>query len=81
MIYVENIFWSNGSYVNGGKLFLLYSDGTYDVIRTKHHACDMNTNGIKFKSFMNLKILRQKKYSKEEAINYIANKDKEFEEI
>ena len=77
--FVTNVFWSDG-YVNGGKIFILYTDYTYDIIRTKHHANAWNKEGKRFKQFANLKVLRINRYTKEQAINYIKEKDESFED-
>lgn len=75
---VRNVFWSQGS--AGGKIYVLYSDYTYDIVRTKHNPRDWNTKYENFKTFINLRVLREKRYTKEKALQYIETKDKEFKD-
>lgn len=77
--YVVNIFWSDSVY-NGGKVYVLYSDNTWECIRTKHSPNDWTKGNTRmsFKQNCNLKILRQNKFTKEQTKEYIEQKDKEF---
>ena len=77
--YVVNVFWSAG-FSNGGKLFVLYSDYTWEVFRTKHHPDERSKDDTKmtFKKFVNVKILRQQKYTKVQTHAYVVQKDLEF---
>ena len=70
---VTNVFWSGG-YANRTKLLVLYSDNTYEVIRLKYKQ------NSEFKKYLNTKIFRIKKYTKEDVHNYIFEKIKELEE-
>ncbi len=62
--YVTNVFYSSGMYVVGEKIFVLYSDGTYDIVRS--------LNKINKKDFR-LKELRNKK-TKREAREFILSR-------
>lgn len=75
--YVVNIFWSDSGY-SGGKVYVLYSDNTWEEIRTKHSIWMRNDIGTTFKQHCNLRVLGQKKYTKEQTRAYIEQKDKEF---
>lgn len=77
--YVVNIFWSAG-YTNGGKLFVLYSDYTWEVFRTKHDPNEWakDDTHMTFKKFLNAKILRLQKYTKVQTHAYVTQKDLEF---
>lgn len=74
---VTNIFWSQG-YEKGGQVYILYSDCTYEAIHTKHSPNEWNIEYMSFKKFADLRILRQKKYTREQALQYIQTKDDEF---
>lgn len=76
--YVVNVFWSDG-YTDGGKIFVLYSDGTYEVFRTKNHPHWRNKDHVAFRVFVNLRVMRQKKFTRSLAAEYIRQKDEEFE--
>ena len=77
--FVTNVFWRDAN-ESGSKIFVLYTDYTYDIVRTKNMPMRRNEEGQSFKQFANLKVLRLNRYTKEQAINYIKEKDETFKE-
>ncbi len=81
--YVTNIFWSNGTACIG-KIYILYSDMTYEIIRTKYSPTDWrkrwNIDKKSYKQFLDLKVLSLKKFTPEQVHEYIERKTKEYEE-
>lgn len=79
--YVTNIFWSDGS---TGNIYILYSDMTYEIIRTKCSPTDWrkrwNIDKKTYKQFLDLKVLRLKKFTPEQVHEYIERKTREYEE-
>lgn len=77
--HVLNVFWSQG-YTNGGKIFVLYSDNTWEAVRTKHHPCEWTKEDTRmnFRRYIRLRTMGEKKFTKEQVHEYISQKDEDF---
>jgi hypothetical protein len=89
--YVTNVFWHNDWC--WGKLFVLYSDGTYDTYKLDNFMMELETTNLKliFKyGKKNSKSISAKKYfnsrsmhgmTKDEVIDHVTNSENEWRDL
>lgn len=77
---VTNIFWQDQACGNNMRVFILYSDNTYEVRKFTPITYRSNHKS-EFKHFMNLTCLRKEKFTKEKVDEYISSKLNEWKPI
>lgn len=72
--------WNDSYYAKNVKCIIMFSDGTWESFNVPF-VNGIICNRLNVRNFMNLRIVTQNKYTKEETRNYIQNRIEELEKI